>query len=70
MVTATGESIPQLIDVASSLRQVRRSRQQFLTMWRIEQFSRACRQGQVALVRPELPDRDWRRLYSGSVLDD
>ena len=69
MVTATGDSIPQLLQAASALRDVRRSSRQFLLLWRVEQFERSC-QAALGDNIPDLPDRDWRRLYRGSVLDD
>ena len=75
MVVETGETMPQLIETAKSLRQVRRMQQQFLLRWALERAKQNRLSDQT--LDCDHPDpiadptnRDWRMLYRGSVLDD
>ncbi|HEY0009726.1 MAG TPA: hypothetical protein VGB55_13440 [Tepidisphaeraceae bacterium] len=59
MATATGEHVPQLIDLAQRLRQIRNIRQQFLVMWRLEQFQQMSERHQSSSVNEKV--RNLRR---------
>jgi len=75
MTAATGETIPQLIETARTLKRARRMQQEFMLLWALDRAKRT-RHGHGEMdSKPgdELADpknRDWRMLYRGSVLDD